>query len=205
MQRTGLAGAAAVGGLEGAGHAGGAGAAVGSAEARVAEAVDESPTLGEGEGVIRTDIAKLSVLLVVGSCLLVRPARADQALVYAVVGEAGVADAGQRRDRGLRRVRIGVAELAGRLPLAGLEGVRRAPAARQRGEVQLSLSVPRDVLAADSALGGVGCAELRGHEAGHARRVAELRRERVARAGPAGLVRSGVLEAARVAHAVQAL
>jgi hypothetical protein len=205
VQRTGLAGAAAVGGLEGAGHAVGAGAAVGPAEARVAEAVFLAAALGEGEGVIGTDVARLRVLFVVGRSLLVRPARADQACVRAVVKEAGGAEAGQRRDRGLRRDRVGVAELAGSLPLAGLEGVRRARAARRRGEVQLSLRVPRDALAADSALGGVGGAELRGHEAGRARRRAELRRERVARAGPAGLVRRGVLEAARVAHAAHTL
>jgi hypothetical protein len=100
---------------------------------------------------------------------------------------------------------IGVAELAGRLPLAGLEGVRWARAARRRGEVQLRLRVPRDALAADSALGGVGSAERQGHEAGRARRLGELRRERVARAGQAGLVRRGVLEAAWVARVAQAL
>ena len=115
-----------------------------------------------------------------------------------VVEEAGVAQAGQRRDRGLRRARVGVAELAGRLPLAGLEGIWRARAARRRGEVQLSLSVSRDALAADSTLRRVGGAKRREHEAGRARRRAELRRKRVARAGPAGLVCRGVLEAARV-------
>ena len=55
VQRTGLAGAAAVGSLEGAGSAGGAGTAVGPSEARVAEAIDEAPALGEGEGVIGRD------------------------------------------------------------------------------------------------------------------------------------------------------
>ncbi len=122
VQGAGLAGAAAVGRLEGAGRAGGAGAAVGPAEARIAEAVDER-SLGEGEGVLGTDVARLRVLFVVGRRVFVRPARARLALMRVVVEKAGVAQAGQRRDRGLRRARVGVAELAGRLPWAGLKAV----------------------------------------------------------------------------------
>ena len=103
----------------------------------------------------------ISVLIVVGRCLLVRPARADETLVLAVVCEAGVAEAGQRRDRCLRRARIGVTEFEGRLPLAGLEGVRRARTARWRDEVELRLRIPSDALAADPALGRIRGAELR--------------------------------------------
>jgi hypothetical protein len=144
VQRTVLARHAAVGRLELPWRAGGARAAVRPAEARVAEAVDQAPALGEGEGVVRTFVAKLCVLLVVGRRLLVRPARADETLVRAVVGEAGVAEAGQLRDRGLRRACVGVADLAGRLSLARLEGVSRARGARLRDEVELRLRVPRD-------------------------------------------------------------
>jgi len=52
---------AAVGRLEGACSAVGAGAAVGPAEALLAEAVCLAAALGEGEGVIGTDVAKNSV------------------------------------------------------------------------------------------------------------------------------------------------
>ena len=123
VQRTSLAGAAAVGRLEGAGRAGGAGAAVGPAEARLAEAVCLAAALGEGEGGIGTGVARLRVLIVVCRRLLVRPASAGLALMQVVVEEAGVAEAGKRRDGGRRRARVGVAELAGRLPWAGLKAV----------------------------------------------------------------------------------
>jgi len=205
VQRTGLAGAAAVGGLEGAGLAGGAGAAVGPAEARLAEAVDEARALGEGEGGIGTGVARLRVLVVVGRRLLVRPPRAGLALMLKVVEEAGVAEAGVRRDGGLRRARVGVAELAGRLPWAGLKAVWSTRDARWRGEVQLCLRIPCDALAADSTLGRVGGAERREHEAGRARRRAKLRSKRVAYAKPARFVCRGVFEMACVAHGAQAL
>ena len=122
-----------------------------------------------------------------------------------VVEEACIAEAGVRRDGGLLRARVGVAELAGRLTLAGLEGVCRARDARRRREVQLRLRVSRDTLATDSALGGVGGAKRREHAAGRARRGAELRHERVAHAGPAGFVRRGVFEVVRKAHGAQAI